>query len=343
MVEQKSKIQEVAVEKLTKINRVFLKPSNCKVAPGVVEAIQKADCIVIGPGSLYTNVIPNLLVNGVVKAIKESAAIKVYVSNIMTELGQTDDYSVSDHLNAIIDHCGSDIIDYCIYDTGEVIPEFVKKYNKEGQDLVEQDIEKIKGIKFLQRDLSMVSDTHIRHDPKSVAASIIELICDDLKYQDKQNDPQYLMLNTKLREEKRINKIKKSMKKKEKKKIGKRIKAEKGKSKFSDKYSDRIKSIRESKGKGKEESIEAFLKKEDPIVKKKIEEDSKKIEKEPIKADLEKNKINTKIIDSESDLEQAKANLEQVLAAAKADLERNLKKVNANRENIEERKENTQK
>ena len=218
LVEQKSKIQEVAVEKLTKINRVFLKPSNCKVAPGVVEAIQKADCIVIGPGSLYTNVIPNLLVNGVVKAIKESTAIKVYVSNIMTELGQTDDYSVSDHLNAIIDHCGNDIIDYCIYDTGEVIPEFVKRYNKEGQDLVEQDIEKIKGIKFLQRDLSMVANTHVRHDPKSVAASIIELICDDLKYQDKQNDPQYLMLNTKLREEKRINKIKKSMKKKEKKK-----------------------------------------------------------------------------------------------------------------------------
>ncbi|MCI8471186.1 MAG: hypothetical protein HFJ35_07010 [Clostridia bacterium] len=343
LVEQKSKIQEVAVEKLTKINRVFLKPSNCKVAPGVVEAIQKADCIVIGPGSLYTNVIPNLLVNGVVKAIKESTAIKVYVSNIMTELGQTDDYSVSDHLNAIIDHCGNDIIDYCIYDTGEVIPEFVKRYNKEGQDLVEQDIEKIKGIKFLQRDLSMVANTHVRHDPKSVAASIIELICDDLKYQDKQNDPQYLMLNTKLREEKRINKIKKSMKKKEKKKIGKRVKTEKGKSKFSNKYSDRIKSIRESKGKGKEESIEAFLKKEDPIVKKKIEIDSKETKEEPIKVNLEKNTINTIINGGGSDLEQARANLEQVLAAAKADLERNLKMVNANRENLEERKDNAQK
>ena len=216
VVEEKSRIPEVVSDKITKINRILISPSNCKPAPGVVEAIKNADCIVIGPGSLYTNVIPNLLVNGVTKAIKESTAIKVYVSNIMTEPGQTDNYSVSDHLNAIIEHCGPGVVDYCIYDTGEIIPEFIKKYNLEGQDLVEQDIEKVKGIKFLQRNLSMIKDDLIRHDPSLVAASIIELICDDLKYQDKQNDPQYLMLNTKLREEKRINKIKKNMAKKEK-------------------------------------------------------------------------------------------------------------------------------
>ena len=85
-------------------------------------------------------------------------AIKVYVSNIMTEPGQTDNYTVSDHLNAIIEHCGNGVVDYCIYDTGEIIPEFIKKYNLEGQDLVDQDIEKVKGIKFLQRNLSMIKD-----------------------------------------------------------------------------------------------------------------------------------------------------------------------------------------
>ena len=129
IVEEKSRIPEVVQDKLTKINRITISPSNCKPAPGVVEAIKEADCIVIGPGSLYTNVIPNLLVNGVAKAIKESTAIKVYISNIMTEPGQTDNYSISDHINAIIDHCGTGIIDYCIYDTGEIIPEFIKKYN----------------------------------------------------------------------------------------------------------------------------------------------------------------------------------------------------------------------
>mgnify|MGYP005762585035 CR=1 FL=1 len=249
IVEEKSRIPEVVSEKVTKINRIMLNPSNCRPAPGVIETIKNADCIIIGPGSLYTNVIPNLLVNGIAKAIKESTAIKVYISNIMTEPGQTDDYTVSDHLNAIIDHCGTGVVDYCIYDTGEIIPEFIKKYNLEGQDLVGQDIDKVKGIKFLQRNLSMIKDDHIRHDPGLVALSIIELICDDLKYQDKQNDPQYLMLNTKLREEKRINKIKKDMKKNEKKELknkNKAKRAKRSKSKFSSKYSDRIEAIREA-------------------------------------------------------------------------------------------------
>ena len=139
------------------------------------------------------------------------------------------------------------MVDYCIYDTGEIIPEFIKKYNLEGQDLVEQNIEKVKGIKFLQRNLSMISDGRIRHDPNLVASSIIELICDDLKYQDKQNDPQYLMLNTKLREEKRINKKKKITAKKAKKnKNMPKEKMRKSKSKFSNKYSERIESIREA-------------------------------------------------------------------------------------------------
>ena len=265
IVEDRSKIPEIVSEKITKINRILLNPSNCRPAPGVIEAIKNADCIIIGPGSLYTNVIPNLLVTGITKAIKESAAIKVYVSNIMTEPGQTDNYSVSDHLNAIIEHCGQGIVDYCIYDTGEIIPEFIKKYNLEGQDLVEQDIEKVKGIKFLQRNLSMIKDELIRHDPNLVASSIIELICDDLKYQDKQNDPQYLMLNNKLREEKRINKIKKNMDKKEKREKSGKTKKPKQKnsnSKFSNKYSDRIASIREADEKARIKAEKQQAKKE---------------------------------------------------------------------------------
>lgn len=247
IVTEKSRIPEVVYDKITKINRIYLNPSNCRPAPGVIEAIKNADCIIVGPGSLYTNVIPNLLVNGVAKAIKESTAIKVYISNIMTEPGQTDNYSVSDHLNAIIDHCGKGIVDYCIYDTGEIIPEMIKKYNMEGQDLVEQNIDKVKGITFLQRNLAMISDGYIRHDPTLVASSIIELICDDLKYQDKQNDPQYMMLNNKLREDKRIHKIQEQMKKKEKrlsKHPERKSKHQKGKSKFANKYSERIDSIR---------------------------------------------------------------------------------------------------
>ena len=167
----------------------------------------------------------------------------------MTEPGQTDNYGVAEHINAIIEHCGRGIVDYCIYDTGEIIPEIIKKYNMDGQDLVEQNIDKVKGIKFLQRNLATVADGYIRHDPSLVASSIIELICDDLKYQDKQNDPQYMMLNNKLKEDKRIQKMQKKMNKK-------KIKARKNpsrkendknkKSKFQSKYRDRIESIREA-------------------------------------------------------------------------------------------------
>lgn len=253
VVEEKDKIAEIVNDKMTKISRTFLKPSNCKPAPGVLEAIREADSIIIGPGSLYTNIIPNLLINGVAKAIKESKAIKIYINNIMTEPGQTDDYSVQDHIKAIIEHCGEGLIDYCIYDTGEVIPEYIKMYNKEGADLVEQKINDpaVKRIKFIKKNISTINDDKIRHDPYLIAESAITLICNDMKYQDKESDPEYLMLNAKLQSDKRINKMKKEKKKIEKKykKKGKKINnREKGKkqSKFSTKYSDRIKSIRDS-------------------------------------------------------------------------------------------------
>lgn len=244
VVEQKEKIPEVVYDKVTKINRIYINPSNCKAAPGVIEAIKQADSIIIGPGSLYTNVIPNLLVNGVAKAIKESKAIKVYVSNIMTEPGQTDNYSVSDHINAIIEHAGQGIIDYCIYDTGEVVPEYIKKYNMKGSDLVEQDIQgaKLKGVQLLKRNLSYIKDDNIRHNPNAIAEAVIELICEDLKFKDKKDDPQYLMLNSKLKYEKKINKQPKN-----KKKVNnnKKVRGKK-QSKFKEKYGDRINSIRTS-------------------------------------------------------------------------------------------------
>jgi uncharacterized cofD-like protein len=255
VVEEKDKIPEVVFDRVTKINRIYINPSNCVPAPGVLEAIRRADAIVIGPGSLYTNVIPNLLVKNVSKTIKESKAIKIYVNNIMTEPGQTDNFSISDHIKAIIDHVGKGIIDYCIYDTGEIIPEFVRRYNKNGQDLVEQDIAKAKelDVKLLQRNLSTITDDNIRHDPKAVAEAIIQIICDDLKYKDMQNDPQYIMLNSRLKEEKKLKKIAKTKdnattkKHMKTKKSSKPVKKEKKRtSKFSTKYKDRIESIQTS-------------------------------------------------------------------------------------------------
>ncbi len=247
VVEERSKIASVVYDKLTKINRVYLSPANCRPTLGVIEAIQNADSIIIGPGSLYTNVIPNLLVNGVARAIKESKAKKLYVCNIMTEPGLTDNYSVSDHINSIVEHCGEGLIDYCLYDTGEIIPEIIKRYNLDGADLVEQDIDNVKDkkIKFIKENLSVISDTCIRHNATLIADIVIQMICDDLKYMDKQNEPEYLMMNSKLKVDKEISKKKKKELKKHKKEKNDSQKVVSRKnSRFASKYSERIESIK---------------------------------------------------------------------------------------------------
>ena len=246
LIEEKSKIAETVYDNLTKINRVYLNPNNCKALPEVIEAIKEADGIIIGPGSLYTNIIPNLLVNGVARAIKESNAIKLYVCNIMTEPGLTDNFSVSDHINAIVDHCGTGLIDYCLYDTGEVVPEFIKKYNQDGAELVEQDISKSKDtkIKFIKENMSIIKEDHVRHNSLLIGNALIQLICDDLRFQDKQNDPEFMMMNSKLQADKEI---KRKAKRNEKAKIENnsvRDKDKKKKSKFKSKYSERLESIK---------------------------------------------------------------------------------------------------
>ena len=253
VIESKDKIPELINDTTSRISRIFITPSNCRPAPGVIEAIMEADAIVIGPGSLYTNVIPNLLVKGVAKAIKDSKAFKIYASNLMTEPGQTDNYTLSEHIKAINEHVGKGVIQYCIYDTGEIMPEYIRKYNMEGAELVEQDVSKVKveGVSLIQRNLSHIENGKIRHNPDAIAASIIQLICDDLKFNNMENNAQYMMLNKKLKSSKKsLKKQTKDNKKNVKSQKGKRSKT--GKSKFFDKYSERIKSIRESEMKQEE-------------------------------------------------------------------------------------------
>ena len=248
VVENREDIPEMVNRKSSKINRIFINPTNCRVAPGVAEAIEEADAIIIGPGNLYTNVLPNLLVKGVTRAIKNCRGFKIYISNIMTEPGQTHEYSLSDHIKAIIDHVGEGVIDYCIYDTGEIVPEIIRKYNEEGSELVDQDTAKAKsmGMHLLKRDLATVDGERIRHNPDAIAASIVELICEDLKFRDMQNNPEYMILNDKLKFKK------KKIKERKKHKVGKLNNLDEEKrSKFLNKYQDRIKSIKESDKKSK--------------------------------------------------------------------------------------------
>lgn len=254
IIEEKSKIADAVYDKITKIKRVFISPTNCRIAPGVIEAIEKADAIIIGPGSLYTNVIPSLLIKGVPKAIKTSKAMKIYVSNIMTEPGHTDNYSLFEHIQALEEHSGEQLINYCISDTGEVVPEFIRKYNQKGSDVVEADYSKVrqKGIVVIPRNLSYIEKDYIRHDPELVAASIIELICNELRFKDKQNEMKYLLLDNKLHKRRKENPKIKQMHKKAK--VENKKNRLKTKSKFGTKYSERISSIKNTE-KQRQENI----------------------------------------------------------------------------------------
>ncbi|MEW5758635.1 MAG: YvcK family protein [Candidatus Omnitrophota bacterium] len=159
------------------IKRVSLKPSNPVAPPETLRAIMEAEAIVLGPGSLYTSIIPNLLVKNISQAIIESKALKIYVCNAMTQAGETANYKASDHIRAIIEHSHPKIIGYCILNTKLISKELLDKYSKDNSFPVEADINKIKslGYKFISDDIISTKD-FIRHDTKKLARIIISLI-----------------------------------------------------------------------------------------------------------------------------------------------------------------------
>ena len=160
-----------------KIKRVMLNKPSVKPIKQAIEAIREADVIVLGPGSLYTSIIPNLLVEGIVDAIAESHAIKVYVCNIMTQPGETEDYTVSDHINAINLHTGRQLIDICIVNKSKIPPDILKRYKDDGSGQVEVDYSKIKrlGIRIVEKDLVSIRKDLVRHNADILAQTIIDI------------------------------------------------------------------------------------------------------------------------------------------------------------------------
>jgi uncharacterized cofD-like protein len=156
------------------INEVYLIPE-CGPLPETLQAINEADAIIIGPGSLYTSIIPNLLVKGVIEAIADSRAPKFYISNIMTEEGETDNFTAADHLRVIQKHTGKQIIDYAVVNSGKIDEERLRRYIEEKAVPVRSSSDEIAkmGIIIIERDL--VSDTEVAwHDADKLARVILE-------------------------------------------------------------------------------------------------------------------------------------------------------------------------
>ena len=159
------------------ISRVSLKPGQSQATPEALKAIEEAHIIILGPGSLYTSVIPNLLIKEITDTIVASGAVKVYVCNAMTQAGETDGYSVSDHIKALINHAHPRIIDYCIVNTGEIPEYMLKRYAQENSYPVTCDTKKVQamGYRVIEGNIILVDDV-IRHDSLNLAKIILGLI-----------------------------------------------------------------------------------------------------------------------------------------------------------------------
>ncbi|MDD5465987.1 MAG: YvcK family protein [Candidatus Omnitrophica bacterium] len=160
------------------IDTVNLTPEQPPATQDALKAIREAQVIILGPGSLYTSIIPNLLIKEITKEIAESEALKVYVCNVMTQSGETDGYSVSDHIKALVKHSHAHILDYCLVNNGEVPQEILGRYSKDKSVLVTNDRRKAEGLGYrvVEEDFSMVVDGVIRHDPEKLAKIILSFI-----------------------------------------------------------------------------------------------------------------------------------------------------------------------
>ena len=164
------------------IDHVYITPSRVKPNEDVLRAIEQADYIIMGPGSLYTSIIPNLVISKVSEKIRESSAKKIYICNVMTQHGETDNYSVSDHVVAINKHVEENIFDLVIANSREFDDRILSKYHKEKQEPVKIDQEKIQelGIKLIKNnDVGIVDNNTIRHNADKVSELIYDYIIDD--------------------------------------------------------------------------------------------------------------------------------------------------------------------
>jgi uncharacterized cofD-like protein len=158
------------------IETIYLRPRHCRPLPDALAAIRQADVITLGPGSLFTSVIPNLLVEGIVDAIRRSRAIKAYFVNLMWQPGETTNFRASDHVRAIHRHAGGALLDFAILNTGQIRPSLVRRYARQHAAPVENDIDEIvaMGVNVVCANLVQQSGV-VRHNPDAIAAMAMEL------------------------------------------------------------------------------------------------------------------------------------------------------------------------
>jgi uncharacterized cofD-like protein len=160
-----------------RITQVRLLPEHAKALPEALAAIKEADVIILGPGSLYTSIIPNLLVDGIVEAIQESSALKIYVANVMTQEGETEGYTLSDHIDALFLHSVPGLFHLCLTNSSPVPQNIAERYAQEGAEPLKLDVERCaaQGVEVVNRPIATIEDGYVRHQADRLAQEIILL------------------------------------------------------------------------------------------------------------------------------------------------------------------------
>ena len=200
IVEGESIIPDEVVNQKTKIKKLKINPEKARPLIDALFAIKDADAIIMGPGSLYTSIIPNLLVEDIVDAIEKSDAIKIYISNVMTQPGETDDFSVSDHIKTLIKYSGKNNIDYVIANNGTIPEEIKERYLNKGSKLVELDYDNIKdlNVEVIETDLIKIAKGYVKHDSDHLAQILMTTILDKKLLYDKDKIIEYMYLSKKI-------------------------------------------------------------------------------------------------------------------------------------------------
>ena len=160
-----------------RIKRITLSQQDARALREALEAIQLAHAIVIGPGSVYTSIVPNLLVRGMSEALAASKALKIYVCNVMTQPGETDHFRASDHVKAVADHSGKKVFDYVLVNKEVPSIRLLEKYHHGGAELVSPDVDIIREMGYKPITGNYISQTDVvRHDPEKLAHAILKLM-----------------------------------------------------------------------------------------------------------------------------------------------------------------------
>ena len=207
-IEGESQIPEEAIKQNSRIKKLMIEPKDAKPLQDAIKAIEEADAIVLGPGSLYTSVIPNLLVKDIAENIRKSDAIKIYISNIMTQPGETHGFKASDHIKILKKYGGRGIVDYVIANRGDIPLDIKERYLKDNSQLVELDRKELKslGVEVIEASLAKIEKGYVKHDSEYLAEVLVDTIMEKKLLYDRKKIIEYMYVSQKIKERERKSK-----------------------------------------------------------------------------------------------------------------------------------------